>query len=79
MADCTNFVWFAKKLESNMWMSTYIQQIQEAFITQHNFQEDPERPGVPLNVPDGKYSIEIDGKVDTVEIKKGKIYCCNFS
>jgi hypothetical protein len=61
-----------------MWMTTYITEIQRQFITKYGFDEDPKKPGIPLNVPDGEYPMEIEGKVDNVRIKDGTISCCNF-
>jgi hypothetical protein len=29
-------------------------------------------------IPDGEYPMTIDGKLDKVEIREGKIYCCRF-
>ena len=56
-----------------MWMTTYIQDIQKAFIEQYGLEENPDKPGIPLNVPDGEYPMEIDGKTDKVIIENGKI------
>jgi len=61
-----------------MWMTDYIRAVQQAFIDQAGFKEDPEKPGIPLGVPDGEYPLQIDGKVDKVRITKGMISCCNF-
>ncbi len=61
-----------------MWGTDYIRAVQAKFIEQYGFAEDPERRGVPLNVPDGDYPMEIEGKLDKVKITDGKISCCNF-
>jgi hypothetical protein len=61
-----------------MWMIEYIAAIQRQFIDVYGFKEDPEKKGVPLNVPDGEYPMKIDGKIDRVKIKDGHIHCCNF-
>ena len=61
-----------------MWMTQYISAVQKGFIEQHGFSENPEKPGIPLDVPDGEYPMEIDGKTDKVKIENGKINCCNF-
>lgn len=62
-----------------MWMTTYIQAVQKGFIEQHGFQENPEEPGLPLEIPDGEYPMTIDGKIDTVRVIDGRIFCCNFN
>lgn len=59
-------------------MINYILEIQKQFIHKFGFKENPEKPGIPLNVPDGEYPMEIDGKVDKVRIVNGFIHCCNF-
>lgn len=59
-------------------MLEYIRQIQSQMIAQYGFRENPEMPGVPLNVPDGVYPMTIDGKKDKVRIENGRIFCCNF-
>jgi len=61
-----------------MWMTGYIQEIQRQLIEQYGIREDPVRPGVPLDVPDGEYPMTIEGKLDHVRINNGKISCCNF-
>ena len=60
-------------------MIQYISKIQRAFIDQHGFAEQLDRPGLPVNVPDGEYPIVIDGRLDMVEIEDGLIGCCNFN
>lgn len=59
-----------------MWMNTYINEIQKRLVTQYGF--TPDVRGLPQGVPDGKYPMEIDGKLDRIEIKDGFINCCNF-
>ncbi len=61
-----------------MWMTSYIAEIQRQMISKYGFKEDPTRPGVPMDVPDGEYPMEIEGKLDKVRITDGKISCCNF-
>ena len=61
-----------------MWMTDYIREIQRQFIEVYEFPENPEKPGLPLNVPDGEYPMTIDGKLDLVKIEGGTINCCNF-
>jgi hypothetical protein len=56
----------------------YIAKVQRAFIEQKGFREDPNKPGIPLEVRNGTYLLRIDGKLDLVKIKRGKIYCQNF-
>ncbi len=60
-----------------MWMTDYIREIQRQFIEVYGFPEHPEKPGVPVNVPDGEYPMEIEGKTDYVRIEDGNIMCCN--
>jgi hypothetical protein len=62
-----------------MWMTDYIREIQRQFITVYQFQENPEKPGLPLDVPDGEYPMTIAGKIDHVRITDGNISCCNFA
>jgi len=52
--------------------------IQRKFITQYGFKENPTAPGVPMDVPDGEYPMEIDGRLDKVRVVDGYIHCCNF-
>lgn len=59
-------------------MTDYIKKIQKKFITQYKFKENPNSPGLPMDVPDGEYPMKIDGKLDNVRIENGKIHCCNF-
>lgn len=61
-------------------MVLYIMAVKRALRDQHGFtplpgsnKEDPR-----LEIPDGEYSVTIDGKVDRVKIEKGHIGCCNF-
>jgi hypothetical protein len=61
-----------------MWVVNYIQEIQRQLITVYGFSEDPERPGLPMNVSDGEYPMTIDGKLDNVVIIGGKIRGSNF-
>jgi hypothetical protein len=62
----------------NMQMISYINEIKRLLIDQYGFKEDPLCPGVPVDVPDGNYPMEIEGKIDYVRIEHGKINCCNF-
>jgi len=48
-------------------------------VSKYGFEENPEKPGVPIGVPDGEYPMEINGRTDKVIIEKGCINCCNFS
>jgi hypothetical protein len=61
-----------------MWMTDYISAIQAKLVSQYGFAERPDAPGVPVDVPDGQYLMEIAGKLDHVRIVDGKINCCNF-
>jgi hypothetical protein len=61
-----------------MQMLEYISAIQRKLVSQYGFKERADAPGIPAQVPDGKYPMEIDGKLDRVVVKNGKIHCCNF-
>ena len=61
-----------------MSMLSYIAQIQRRLIEEYGFTENPERPGLPLDVPDGSYPMTIDGRLDHVKVEGGRISCCNF-
>ncbi len=61
-----------------MWMTEYIREIQRQFISKYGFKERLEKSGIPLDVPDGEYPMEIEGKLDKVRITNGTISCCNF-
>ena len=61
-----------------MGMMQYIREIQKQLIVKYGFKENPDKPGIPLNVPDGGYPIKIKTKLDRVYVKDGKIFCCNF-
>jgi hypothetical protein len=50
-------------------MTDYITEIQE-WLKRH-VKSFPD-------IPDGVYPMKIDGKIDYVKIKCGKIFCCNF-
>ena len=62
-----------------MWMTDYIAEIQKQFIDKYGFEENPEKPGLPIGVPDGEYPMKIEGEIDNVTVKDGIINCCNFS
>ncbi len=64
--------------EYGSWYGGYIQEIQRQLIVVHGFSENPEKPGVPMNIPDGTYPMTINEKLDQVLIQKGKVWCCNF-
>ena len=57
----------------------YITEIQRQLIDKYGFEENPEKPGLPIGVPDGKYPMKIEGKIDNVTVEGGFINCCNFS
>ena len=61
-----------------MWMNDYIRTIQQLLISEFGLAEDPNKPGIPLDVPDGDYPMMIEGKLDRVRVEDGKIYCCNY-
>ena len=60
-----------------MWMTDYIREIQRQLIDVYGYTERPNDPGVPASVPDGEYTMIIEGKVDRVRIVSGKISCMN--
>jgi hypothetical protein len=61
-------------------MMEYINAIKRALRDQHGIKPTGGTDHEPLfdSVPDGKYPMTIDGKVDNVRITGGKISCCNF-
>lgn len=60
-------------------MFKYITAIKRAFRDQHGFKPVGGTEHEPLlNVPDGEYLCNIDGKKDLVKIINGGINCCNF-
>ena len=59
-------------------MLGYIEQVQQGFIREYGFRENPEKSGIPESVPDGEYPMIIDGKLDFVRVISGKIHCCNY-
>ncbi len=59
-------------------MLEYINEIQRQFITTYGFAENPDKPGLPLDVPDGYYPMIINRKLDHVRVANGNISCCNF-
>lgn len=61
-----------------MWMTDYIREIQRQFIEVYGFTENPDKPGLPMDVPDGDYPMTIEGKLDHVKVVNGTIDCCNF-
>jgi hypothetical protein len=60
-------------------MLAYIAEIQRRLISEHGCKPRYDAPHIPENVPDGVYPMEIDGKVDHVEIKGGFIHCCRYT
>jgi hypothetical protein len=56
----------------------YVRQIQQKLITEYGFHEHAKHPGVPTDVPDDIYPMEIDGRVDNVRVVQGHIEFCNF-
>ncbi|MDO8507382.1 MAG: hypothetical protein Q7S53_02345 [bacterium] len=62
-----------------LWMSDYIRKVQRYFIDKLDYPEDPNKPGMPVGVPDGEYPMLIEGRLDKVRIVDGgNISCCNF-
>lgn len=64
--------------KSSVWMTDYIREIQKQLITKYGFPENPDEPGLPLNVVDGEYPMTLFGKHDRVRVVNGSIDCCNF-
>jgi hypothetical protein len=61
-----------------MWMTNYICEIQRQLIEIYGFRQNPDKPGVPMDVPDGDYPMTIEGRLDQVKIVDSGIHCCNF-
>ncbi len=59
-------------------MLDYIDEIQRQLIETYGFSENPDKPGLPLDVPDGYYPMIINRKLDHVRVVDGEISCCNF-
>jgi len=65
-----------------MWMTDYIREVKKQFRDLYGFKPtDDCSPDDPVyeegKVPDGVYPMIIEGKMDFLEIKCGKINCCN--
>lgn len=58
-------------------MTDYINEVQKKLVTQYGF--TPDARGLPQNVPDGEYPMEIEGRMDRVLITDNRIHCCNFA
>lgn len=63
-----------------MWMTAYISEIKRQFRDKYKFTPIGGTVQEPLfdSIPDGVYVMEIEGKIDYVEIKDGGIKCCNY-
>lgn len=59
-----------------MWMTDYVNEIQKKLVIQYGF--PPDARSLPQNVPDGEYPMEINGKLESIRIKNGRIYRRNF-
>lgn len=59
-------------------MLEYINEIQRQLIETYGFAENPQKPGLPLDVPDGYYPMIINRRLDHVRIVDGTFSCCNF-
>lgn len=64
-----------------MWMTDYIRAVKRGLRDEHKFttregssKDDPVFDGIP----DGKYPMTIEGRLDRVRLVDGKINCCNF-
>jgi hypothetical protein len=63
-----------------MWMTDYIKEIKRQLVKVYKFKplKGSTKEEYLVEVPDGEYPMTIQGKVDHVRIKDGKIHCCNF-
>jgi len=62
-----------------MGMLEYIRTIKRRMRDQYGMKVIGGTEDDPLvEAPDGVYPMEIDGQVDKVEIKNGRIFCCRF-
>ena len=59
-----------------MWMTQYIDKIQNKLVSQYGFV--PDVRGLTQQVPDGEYPMEIDGRLDRVSIEGVMIHCGRF-
>ena len=57
-------------------MTDYVREIQKQLIDVYNFPKGEN--GLPQDVKDGEYPMTIEGKLDHVSIRDGKISCCNY-
>lgn len=64
-----------------MWMTDYIREVKRQFRDVYKFKPVEIRGGEIIfgedQISDGSYPMEIEGKVDHVETRHGKISCCN--
>ena len=67
--------WTNTKEDNDMWMTNYIAEIQRQLIDKYAFKENPEKPGIPMEVVDGEYPMEIEGRTDYVTVEDGIIHC----
>jgi len=62
-----------------MWMTNYISAIKRGLRDQYNCEQIGGTQEEPLVLAkDGEYPMHIEGKLDNVLIKDGKINCCRF-
>jgi len=58
-----------------MKMANYVKEVRRHLIGEYGFRENPDNPGMPLDVPgDGNYPMEIEGRLEDVSITNGKVY-----
>lgn len=62
-------------------MLEYIAAVKRGLRDHHGFNPLPgSTENEPLlDVPDGDYPMEINGRLDHVQIRNGKIHCCRWS
>ncbi len=54
-----------------MWMTLYAAEVQRQLITKYGFRENPDKLGLPVDVPDGEYPMEIEGELVDVRVEGG--------
>lgn len=61
------------------WMTEYILAIKQKLLNVHSAKIIGGTKDDPLiEIADGEYNCEIDGRTDCIKIVSGRIDCCNF-